>query len=337
MTMIETKTVIENETTPETLSWELGEPSPLKSKGFLGVDDVSASELQLLLDTAEKVKQDPSWWAGALQGKSAVMLFEKPSLRTRITFEVGLAKLGAHVCYFDHKDKRIGERESIKDYGRNLERWVDLVIARVFEHKTLTGIAEHCDAPVINALSELEHPCQMLADFLTLKETFGTLKGLKIAYLGDGNNVCHSLVLAAAKLGVDMTIVTPKGFEPQFSVLGTALKSAEQTGAKILVTHDVQQIAGHHAVYTDTWLSMGQDHQNAIREGRFGHLQVDEELMALASQGLGTASKFMHCLPAHRGEEVTDEVIDSGESVVYDQAENRLHAQVALMLHLLAG
>ena len=191
--------------------------------------------------------------------------------------------------------------------------------------------------PVINALSDVEHPCQALADLLTLKERVGSLKGAKLAYVGDGNNVCHSLMLAAAACGVDMTVVTPRGFEPKFHVIQRALRMAELSGTKLSVGHEVSAVKGHHAVYTDCWVSMGQDHQEAVRDGVFAHLQVDADLMQLASEGMTAPAAFMHCLPAHRGEEVTDDVMDSNDSLVYDQAENRMHAQNALLLALLAG
>lgn len=303
--------------------------------GLLTIDQLTGDQLRAILALAGEVKADPGAYAGALAGTSVTMLFEKPSLRTRMSFEIGLTKLGAHVVYLDHSNTRLGVREAVKDYAKNLERWTDAIVSRVFSHGVLSEMALHASIPVVNALSDLEHPCQALADMQTLIERYGSLEGLKVAYVGDGNNVCHSLMLACAKLGVSFTAVTPKGFEPQFQVVKAAIKAAGETGATITISRDVNDIKGHHAVYTDCWVSMGQEHQTGLRGGVFTHLQVDDEVMAIASEGLDEPAVFMHCLPAHRGEEVTDEVIDSAGSLVYEQAENRLHAQNALMLMVL--
>jgi len=313
--------------------------APLAGSDFLSILEISTPQLLALLDLAGAVKADPSLLTGTLAGKTVVMLFEKPSLRTRVSFEVGLVKAGAHALYFDHQGSKIGSREPVLDYAKNLERWCDAVVARTFTHATLEGLAEHGDVPVVNALSDLFHPCQALADLLTFKESVGGAgpmiwEGKKLAYLGDGNNVCHSLMIACAKAGVDFTAVTPKGFEPSFDIIKKATASAVVTGSKITVTHDPAAIEGHHAVYTDTWVSMGQDHQHAVREGQFAHLSVGEGLMEKASKGLDKPAKFMHCLPAHRGQEVDTTVIDGPDSVVYDQAENRMHTQIALFLAL---
>ena len=309
----------------------------LAHKDLLSIGQLSAEDLATLFDTARKAKKQLSAFAGALTGKSVTMLFEKPSLRTRVSFEVGLTKLGAHVMYFDHSAQKIGERESIKDYAKNLERYVDCVIARTFSHDALIELAEHSTIPVINALTDHEHPCQALADLFTMREHLGTLEGLKLCYIGDGNNVCHSLMLACAKLGVDFTAITPKGFEPQFSVIQAAVRAAEVSGSNIKISHDLDAVKGHHAVYTDTWVSMGQAHQAGMRAESFVGFRVDEDVMALAAEGIATDPLFMHCLPAHRGQEVVDEVIDSPRSVVFDQAENRMHVQNALLLHLMGA
>ncbi|MEM9065680.1 MAG: ornithine carbamoyltransferase [Planctomycetota bacterium] len=308
--------------------------APLAGTDFLSILDVTTPQLLALLELAEAVKAEPALLRGTLAGKTVVMLFEKPSLRTRVSFEVGLVKAGAHALYFDHKGSKIGDREPVLDYAKNMERWCDAIVARTFSHETLEGLASHGSIPVVNALSDLYHPCQALADLLTLKEHLGTLEGKKLAYLGDGNNVCHSLMIACAKSGVDFTAVTPKGFEPSFGVIKRATAAAVVSGAKITVTHDPQAVEAHHAVYTDTWVSMGQDHQHAVREGQFAHLSVGDGLMEKASTGINGTAKFMHCLPAHRGQEVSDTVIDGPDSVVYDQAENRMHTQVALLLAL---
>ena len=328
-------------------------PEPLegvRGGDFLGVVDLSPAELRAVLALATRVKKDPAAWAGSLAGLHAALVFEKPSLRTRVSFEVGLTKLGMHAIYLDQQGSKLGERESLKDFAKNIERFVDLVVARVFDHAALEGIAQHTDIPIVNALSDVEHPCQALADVLTMAEHLGDafetpnggLEGKRLAWIGDGNNVCHSLMLAAATLGVSQTVITPKGFEPRFEVLRAATERAAATGATIDLATDLTAVGsggGHDAVYTDCWVSMGQDHQGNIRGEAFTGFQVDEEVMQAASKGRAGASNrpaiFMHCLPAHRGEEVTDTVIDSADSVVYDQAENRMHAQNALVLALL--
>ena len=307
----------------------------LAGRDLLSTADLSADEVLALFETAAAMKADLTPFAGSLAGRSIVALFEKPSLRTRVTFEVGPTKLGAHVMYFDHSKQRIGTRESVKDYARNLERWVDCIVASVFDHAVIAELAEHASVPVVNALSDREHPCQALADLFTLRERLGTLGGVRVAFVGDGNNVCHSLMLLCAKLGVSFTAVTPRGFEPQFGVVRDALADAKRTGATITLSHNPEAVASHHAVYTDCWVSMGQDHQAALRDGAFTLYRVDDDMMALASRGIPGGALFMHCLPAHRGEEVTDEVIDSSASIVYDQAENRMWTQNALLRMLL--
>ncbi len=311
--------------------------APLAGRDFLSIADLSADDVLAIFDTAVSMKADLAPFAGSLAGRSIITLFEKPSLRTRVTFEVGPTKLGAHVMYFDHSKDRIGTRESVKDYARNLDRWVDCIVARVFDHAVLAEMAEHATVPVVNALSDREHPCQALADLFTLRERLGTLEGARVVFLGDGNNVCHSLMLLCAKLGVSFTAVTPRGFEPQFGVVRDALADAKRTGATITLSHNPEAAAGHHAVYTDCWVSMGQDHQAALRDGAFTPYRADEDMMALASRGIPGGALFMHCLPAHRGEEVTDEVIDSPASIVYDQAENRMWTQNALLWRLLGA
>lgn len=308
----------------------------LNGRDLVSITQLTADEVKALLATAASMKSDLAPYAGSLAGKSIIALFEKPSLRTRVTFETGPTKLGAHVMYFDHSKQRIGQRESVKDYALNLERWVDCIVARVFEHRVLQEMAEHASVPVVNALCDLEHPCQALADLFTLSERFDDLTECKLAYVGDGNNVCHSLMLLCAKLGVSFTAVTPKGFEPQFSVVRDALADAKTTGATITLSHNPDAAAGHDAVYTDCWVSMGQDHQAAMRDGVFDSYQVNEELMErLAGKG-NDWPLFMHCLPAHRGQEVTDDVMDSPCSIVFDQAENRMWVQNALLWHMLA-
>lgn len=313
---------------------EVMAPEATTPRHWLSVDDAPASEILELIDLAETHRKDSARFAGALGGKHAAMLFEKPSLRTRVSFEVGFSKLGAHGVYMDHGSERLGAREAVKDYALNLERWVDVIVARVFEHKTLEEMAAVASVPVVNALSDIEHPCQALADFQTIRQKLGTLEGVKVVWLGDGNNVCHSLMLGAASLGVSMTVITPKGFEPKFDIVRRALKASQHTAATIELTSDLAAVQGHHAVYTDKWISMGQGHQTGLRNEAFEDFRVTAELMESANKGIPGETLFMHCLPAKRGEEVTDEVIDAPSSVVYDQAENRMHAQNALLLRL---
>ena len=306
-----------------------------KPTDLLTLDELGGDGIRQLFDTAAAMKANPAEFHGVLTGKSVIMLFEKPSLRTRVSFEVGVARLGGHAMFYDHASVKIGERESVKDYAKNLERWVDCVVARVFKHSIIDELAYYSSKPVVNALSDMHHPCQALADFFTLREHIGTTDGVKLAYVGDGNNVAHSLILAGAMLGAQLTVVTPPGFEPQFDVLRKAMAHAQRSGASITVTNDIEAVENHDAVYTDVWVSMGQASQQAFRLAAFQGYQVDRELMARASKGRSRPALFMHCLPANRNIEVTDDVIDSPSSVVYDQAENRMHAQMALLARLL--
>jgi ornithine carbamoyltransferase len=292
------------------------------------------SDLNLIFSLAQRVKISPGSFAHALQGRQLAMIFEKPSLRTRVTFEVGMTSLGGFAIYLDHAKPRLGERESIKDVAKNLERWVDGIVARTFAHSAVTELAENASIPVINALTDLSHPCQAIGDYFTLGEKFGKLKGLKLAFVGDGNNVCHSLMVAGAKLGVSVSVATPAGFEPKAEIVEDAKACARKTGAKIQLFHDpVEAVAGAHAVYTDVWASMGQEYAAHLRAQVFAPYQVTADLMAAADPG----AVFMHCLPAHRGQEVAAEVMDSPRSIVYDQAENRLHVQKALMILLMGN
>jgi ornithine carbamoyltransferase len=285
-----------------------------------------------LFDTAAAMKKDYAPFSKSLAGHSAILLFEKPSLRTRISFEVGIAKLGGNAIYMDHSAQRLGERESVTDYGKNLERWVSLIVARVFRNSVVNELALAAKVPVINALCDLYHPCQALADYLTLKEKFGKVKGLRVAYVGDGNNVCHSLMHGAAILGAELIAVTPKGHECDEEITAEARAMAEKSGGKITVTNDPDAVKGVDAVYTDVWVSMGESAHSASERKKVLKYQINEALMAKA----GPNAIFMHCLPAKRGQEVVDAVMDGPQSVVYDQAENRMHAQCALMHHMFA-
>ncbi len=302
---------------------------PLSTKDLVSAATLTASDLSMILDTALAFKADPAAYRGVLDGRSVAMLFEKPSLRTRVTFEVGTARLGGHPLYYDHGFERIGQRESVKDYARNLERWVHAIVLRTYSQRTIEEMAAVARVPVINALSDTDHPCQALADALTLVERFGRVEGLNVCYIGDGNNVCVSLMHVLCKLGGHVRVITPKGFAPPADAVAETHEFARLSGGSLTLTNDPAAVAGADAVYTDTWVSMHQEDQSDAREKLFVPYRVDAELMARAA---GHAV-FMHCLPAHRGEEVTDEVIDSPASVVYDQAENRLHAQNAVLIH----
>ncbi len=306
----------------------------LYNRDLVSIQDCSSAELKSILDLALLVKERPADFRDALNGKQVVLFFEKPSLRTRLTFEAGIASLGGTSFFVDQTRSRLDAREPLRDIAHNLERWVHAVVLRTFDHATVTGMAEHASIPVVNALSDLEHPCQALADYMTLQERFGDLKKIRLAYVGDGNNVAHSLMLTAASLGSEISIATPKGYSPDPEVVVAALAIAAGTGARIEITHDpVLAVTGADAVYTDVWASMGQEEEAGDRAQIFAPFQVNEELMSRADDG----ALFMHCLPAHRGDEVTAEVIDSPRSVVFDQAENRLHVQKAILLLLLGA
>jgi ornithine carbamoyltransferase len=293
----------------------------------------SPAQVRELFHLAADVKARPDRYRGALAGRFLAMIFEKPSLRTRVTFEVGIASLGGTSVFLDHTTTRLGERESIRDVAKNLERMVHGIIARVYSQESLDQLAVHGCIPVINALSDRFHPCQALSDFFTLEERFGSLRGLKLAYVGDGNNVCHSLLTVGARAGAHLRIATPAGYEPDAMAVAEAKRMARETRGKIdLLRSPEEAVAGAQAVYTDVWTSMGQEGETAAREAAFAGYQVNEVLFEKAAPG----AVFLHCLPAHRGSEVTDGVIDSPRSIVFDQAENRLHVQKAILLSLLS-
>jgi ornithine carbamoyltransferase len=308
-------------------------PAPLiVTNDLLTGMEWSPAQVRELFHLAADIKIRPDRYRGALAGRFLAMIFEKPSLRTRVTFEVGIASLGGASVFLDHTTTRLGERESIADVAKNLERMVHGIIARVFSQQSLDELAAHGRIPVINALSDRYHPCQAMADFFTLEDRFGGLRGLKIAYVGDGNNVCHSLLSIAARVGAHLRVAAPTGFEPDAGVVSEAKRVARETRGKIEILRSPEDaVAGAQAVYTDVWASMGQEAEAASRQDIFAGYQVNEALMAHAT---GDAV-FMHCLPAHRGSEVTDAVLDSERSIVFDQAENRLHVQKAILLTLL--
>ena len=307
------------------LAFVLDEHS-MRGKDIIGIEQLSATELLLILDVAAKLKANKFDATQTLfaKGQTLTMLFEKPSLRTRVTFEAGMTQLGGHAINIETK---LGDRETIADVGKNLERWVDGVMARTFEHSTVVALAANANVPVINGLSDKEHPCQALADFQTLIEHKG-IKDIKLAYVGDSNNVSNSLLLLAATLGVDFSMGCPHKYEPQASIWMKALELAKISGAEITLSNDpFEAVANADAVYTDVWTSMGQEAEAKEREKIFAPYQLNAELMKHAKPD----AIVMHCLPAHRGLEITDEVIDGPNSVVFDQAENRLHAQKAIL------
>jgi ornithine carbamoyltransferase len=292
----------------------------------------SPAQIRELLHLAADVKAHPDRYRGALAGRFLALIFEKPSLRTRVTFEVGISSLGGASVFLDHTESRLGQRESIPDVAKNLERWVQGIVARTFTQESIDSLAENASIPVINALSDRYHPCQALSDFFTLEERFGGLRGLKLAYVGDGNNVCHSLLSIGARAGAHIRLATPAGYSPDPSVISEAKRTARETRGKIeLCASPEEAVADAQAIYTDVWTSMGQEEELGAREAAFAGYQVNEALLTQAAPD----AVFMHCLPAHRGSEVSQEVIDSPRSIVFDQAENRLHMQKAILLTLL--
>lgn len=305
---------------------------PALANDLLVGSEWGAEQVLGLFQLAADIKARPEHYRSALVGRFLAMIFEKPSLRTRVTFEVGIASMGGGAVFLDHTQARLGERESVHDVAKNLERWVQGIVARVFEHTVLEELAENSSIPVINALSDRCHPCQAFADFFTLEERFGNLRGLKFAYIGDGNNVCHSLLTIGARLGVHVRVATPAGYEPDPAVVSEARRNARENRGKIEILRSPEEaVTGAQAVYTDVWASMGQENEAAEREAIFARYHVNRRLFGQAD----TNAVFMHCLPAHRGSEVAAEVIDSPQSIVFDQSENRLHVQKAILLTLL--
>ena len=302
------------------------------TKDLLTGMEWNSAQVRELFHLAADVKAHPDRYRGALAGRFLALIFEKPSLRTRVTFEVGISSLGGATVFLDHTETKLGQRESIPDVAKNLERWVQGIVARTFAQESIDALAENASIPVINALSDRYHPCQALSDFFTLEERFGSLRGLKLAYVGDGNNVCHSLLSIGARAGAHVRIATPAGYTPDPAVVSEAKRTARETRGKIeLCASPEEAVADAQAIYTDVWTSMGQEEEVAAREAAFAAYQVNEALFAQAAPD----AVFMHCLPAHRGSEVSKEVIDSPRSIVFDQAGNRLHMQKAILLTLL--
>lgn len=307
----------------------------LKGRDLLSIRDLSRDEVIAILDLAVELKNRPVKDQVAdpvLPGKSLAMIFEKPSLRTRVTFEIGMVHLGGYALYLQPSDIQLGKRESVPDIARNLERWTQGIMARVFSHQTVVDLAKYASVPVINGLCDMEHPCQALADFQTILEHKGRLEGLKLAYVGDGNNVCHSLMLLAAKMGMNMSVGCPHRYEPNAGITALSHKDAAETGAVITVTNDpFEAVKDADVIYTDVWASMGQEAETEVRVPIFKPYQINSELVKAAKDD----AIILHCLPAKRGLEITDEVIDGPQSVVFDEAENRLHAQKAVMALLM--
>jgi len=306
----------------------------LGGEDLCSIADLSSSEVRAILKLGHDVKRSPRDYRHALDAKQMVLMFEKASLRTRLSFETGINTMGGNAIFFDQTNSPLGERESIADVAKNVERWVDVIVLRTYAHDTVTEMAANSRVPVVNALSDFEHPCQALADFMTLEEHFGTAKGLNFTYVGDGNNVCHSLMLTGAQLGANVTIATPRGYSPDIEIVTTAREIAKANGCEVRLLQDPLVAAeGADAIYTDVCVSMGFEHESTKRAPIFRPFQVNEALMAKTKPG----AVFMHCLPARRNAEVTDAVLDSPQSIVFDQAENRMHAQKALLLLLLRG
>lgn len=308
----------------------------LAGRDILCLQDFTREELETILKTAEMMKI----WNKigkphrVLEGKTLAMIFQKPSTRTRISFEVGIYQLGGYGLYLNAQDLQLRRGETIADTARVLSKYVDGIMARVFDHQDVVDLAKYGSVPVINGLSDFSHPCQALADYMTIKEKKGRVEGIKVVYVGDGNNVCHSLMIAGTKLGANVVVATPEGYEPDAKVIKWAEKNAAESGGSFELLHDpVQAVKDADVIYTDVWASMGQEAEAEERRKIFMPFQVNKDLVKHAKKDY----IFMHCLPAHRGEEVTDDVVDSPNSVVFDEAENRLHAQKAAMALVMGG
>jgi ornithine carbamoyltransferase len=306
--------------------------SPLAHKDLLCTSALPATDIERIFATARVLKRGREVHTEVLRHKRLAMIFEKDSLRTRFTFDIGMQDLGGSAVFLDHRDARLGSRESVKDMAKNLERWVHCIVARTFKHKVLEELAAHTRIPVVNGLSDFVHPCQGLSDMFTLTEKWGDVKGRTITYVGDGNNTCHALIHTAVKLGTHIRVCSPAGYAPNARVIDEATRNARATGAEITILEDPHAAAdGADAIYTDVWASMGQEDEIEERNGIFAAYRVDEAMMARAKPD----ALFMHCLPAHRGKEVTQEVMDGPQSVVHDIAENRLHVQKAILALLI--
>ncbi len=304
--------------------------SHLKGRSFLAMFDFSSEEIAATLKTAREIKEKPGEFNTVLQGKTLAMIFQKPSLRTRVSFETGMTQLGGHAIYLSPTDISLGKRETTEDIAIVLSRYVDVIMARVFGHDIVVDLAKHATVPVINGLSDFEHPCQIMADFQTIIERKGRLDGLKCCYIGDGNNVAHSLMFGAARVGMNMTVITPKGYEPLEAVTKQASDVGSSTGSTITIANDLSAVEGADVLYTDVWASMGQEDEAAERKHVFAAYRIDAETMKRAKSD----ATILHCLPAHYGDEIDYDTSRLPNSAIFDQAENRLHAQKALLVHL---
>lgn len=294
--------------------------------------DLSKAELEHLFDLTDQLKADKAKYAQTLKGKSVALLFQKPSNRTRVSFEIGIYQLGGKCLYLSPREIKLGQRESVADVAKTLSRYLDALVARTNTHHDILELAKNATIPVINGLSDLYHPCQALADIYSIREKFKTFQGITVAYIGDGNNVCHSLLIGCAKVGLHLNIATPKGYEPNKKIVTQAKDLAKQTGARFIFTNKPQEaVKEAHVIYTDVWTSMGQEREAKKRIKAFKGFQINKNLV----KGADKKYIFMHCLPAHRNEEVTDEIIDGTHSIVFDQAENRMHTQKAILIFLL--
>ncbi len=307
----------------------------MKQQHLVTLTSYSRADIHEIFDLAKRMKADPAAFRDTLRGKTLAMIFEKPSTRTRVSFEVGMFQLGGHALYLSASEIQLRRGETAADTARVLSRYVDGIMARVFSHEDLVEMSRHATVPVINGLSDLLHPVQAVADFYTLRERRGSLEGAKMAYVGDGNNMCHALMIAAVKLGVALSVAAPRGYEPNQLVLKSATREAQKLGAPVpVVTADpMAAVDGADAVYTDVWTSMGQEKEAEARVKAFQGYMVTSAMMAAA----GRDAVFLHCLPAHRGEEVAGEVMDGPRSIVFEQAENRLHVQKAILALLMGG
>jgi len=301
-------------------------------RNIISIEELDSGSIKAILDLAGKIKSDKAGYSDALKGKSIGLIFQKPSNRTRVSFEIGMVQLGGHAIYLGPNEIEMGKRESPKDVAAVLSRYLDGIVARTYRHDDVIELARYATVPVINGLSDRAHPCQALSDIFTVREKFGTFKNITLAYVGDGNNVLNSLMCAAAKVGLDIRIAAPKGYEPSKGLLETAEVIAVKSGSAVDLTNDPRiAVRGADIIYTDVWVSMGQEKEAKLRLKAFKNFQVNDNLLKLAKK----KCLVMHCLPAHRGQEITDSVIDSKNSIIYDQAENRMHVQKAILLMLL--
>ena len=304
----------------------------MNHKDLISIHDYKKEEVAEIFAVAAEMKRDPEKFATSLAGQTLGMIFEKSSTRTRVSFEVGMYQLGGHALFLSSRDIQLGRGETIYDTAKVLSRYLDGIMARTFAHKTVTELAEYASIPVINGLTDLLHPCQGLTDYFTASEKLGDLKGKKIAYVGDGNNMAHSLMFGAPKVGMNIVVATPPGYAPDIEVTAKAKADGDMAGTSVIVTNSIEEaVRDAHIVETDVWTSMGQEEEVKKREQDFEGWQVSREVMDMARKD----AIFMHCLPAHRGEEVSAQVVDSPQSVIYDEAENRLHVQKALMFLLM--